>query len=859
MTSVSQCPKCGADTRLSDRPGFCPGCALLSIGLDDFLLGGDDAEALPGELLPGAMVGRYEITDKLGTGGSGDVYAAQQEGEVGLPVAIKVLRSAALSDRVVARFEAERDAMLRMDHPGIARVTDAGFLDDGRPFVAMEHIAGEPLNEYLENHPLTLKQRLAIFIQICAAVQHAHLKGVMHRDLKPTNILVSGNDSKAVPKLIDFGIARTLDRPEELDALFTQQAEILGTPAYMSPEQTLGGNADIDVRSDVYALGIILYELLTGAPPIDPDALRYMSIDAACQAIRETEAARPSSLATGIDTDLDAVTLKALAKEPERRYQSANALAEDLERFLKSEPVTAKPPTASYKLGKFVRRNRSGVLAGAAILASIIIGAIISLYQAGEARSARDAEKAAADLATGRLDDSEDLIQFMVTDLYQQLRPIGKLETLSDTAEKVETFYQKLGQENRSTDSLKRQGTAYLYLGRVRSAQGKPDQAVADFERGIEVLNMALEKSPDDEKLVDTLSNLWESLGSHHIRQLDTEAANLALEKASQLTAQQLAREPDNSKWRNIYTGQNVNRAALLADQRRWQDSLDLLEKARALTDDTTKIEVQMLIEQNACRALIGLGRLDEAEIAGKAAIALHKTRLDEAPDDTAQLMKKADLLTNLSVIQFRRKDIPAVIASNLETSAIQEKLLAVEPQNVYWRTRLADTYKRLALAYNSSEQEEPQREAAGKVVELLEPLAFAEEANDSLKAKYRQAINYLERSAVGQASLQQSFDRRIKAYPIYSDKTGTALEIGRTSANLSIALAASDQTEKAEDYRNLAIWILEKHPQTKAQLEEANWPLAKLNISTPPDKARLTEAITSNRLKVPESWRKEL
>ncbi|MCB1095682.1 MAG: protein kinase [Verrucomicrobiae bacterium] len=862
MQSGPECPKCGGEIPPNTPPGFCPGCALLDFGLSSADGVDEDEEILPGELHTGELVGRYAIVRALGAGGAGDVYLAEQAGEVTVRVAIKVLRASALSDRLVARFEAERDATMRMDHPGIAKVLDAGFLSDGRPFVAMEYVAGDPLNTFFEKRCLPVRDQLELFIRICAAVQHAHVKGVLHRDLKPTNILVTQVDQEYVPKLIDFGISRSLDRSSELDALFTQQAEILGTPAYMSPEQTRGGNADIDVRSDVYALGVLLYELLTGAPPLLPETLAKMSIDETLTEIRETDAARPSSRKPGIDTDLDAVTLKALAKEPERRYQSTGALAEDIERFLNSEPVTATPPTASYRLRKFVRRNRTSVAAAGAVLTAILLGSAVSLYQAHQARQSRDAATASEKLATDRLAASEDLIQFMVVDLYNQLKPIGKLATLSDTAEEVEAFYNALGAEDRSIESRVRQAKAYMYLGRVRSAQGNAEQATTNFESGIHLLEDTLRDSPDDESVVDSLSNLWDSLGAHYLRQGENEAAISAFAKASDMVAGQLEKYPDSHKWRNIAIGQLINTGAMAAEGRDWRESLTHLSRARDLENAETPVEQLILIEQNACRAFTHLGLLDEAEGAASKAIELNAIQLKEKPEDTDVLMRQADLITNLSAVQYNRKDYHAVVDSNLKTAAIQEKLLTIEPANVYWQERQAETYRRLSLGYAGTslpDKKEKQLEAARKAFKVREPLALSEQASDAAIQGYLSDIDYFESAASQLGLWQESFQLRVKTYALRANQAEADLKIGRAAALHCLELANRGDLKAAEDYRQLAIWVLSKHPTPRAELSKDNWPIGKVKLSSTLDTARLAETIQSGRIIVPESWKSEL
>ncbi len=373
-------------------------------------------------------IGPYRVIGTLGEGGMGVVYVAEQTEPVRRRVALKLVRTALSGRDVLARFEAERQVLARMSHSGIAQVYDAGTTEDGRSFVAMELVDGEPITTYCDRHGLDLRQRLELFIETCRAVQHAHQKGVIHRDLKPSNILVCVDEGRHLPKIIDFGIARALsDEPSESQTRLTRLGEIVGTLEYMSPEQTRG-DGNVDTRSDVYALGVVLYELIAGVLPLSTRELLASGLDAVRRYIQETEPARPSlrvatdpvisasaaecrrtnpaTLARALRGDLDWITLRALDKDPERRYASVLALAADIERHLNDEPVEAGPPSARYRLVKLVRRHRTAATASLAVLLAIVVGAAgttvgffrasssARLARAAEARAVHDAEAA---------------------------------------------------------------------------------------------------------------------------------------------------------------------------------------------------------------------------------------------------------------------------------------------------------------------------------------------------------------------------------------------------------------------------------------------------------------------------------
>ncbi len=350
-----------------------------------------------GEEPLGTRIGRYKLIEKLGEGGCGVVYLAEQEEPVQRRVALKIIKLGMETKSVIARFEAERQALAMMDHPNIARVYDAGATDRGPPYFVMELVQGVRITEYCDENLLTLLERLDLFVVICHAIQHAHQKGIIHGDIKPSNIMVSLQDGVPVPKVIDFGISKATEARLTDKVLFTTYAQLIGTPAYMSPEQSQMGGVDIDTRSDIYSLGVLLYELLTGRTPFDPKELMKFGLDEMRRTLREKEPARPSArlsnlpiserikaanslqlessrLVSLLKGDLDWIVMKALDKDRSRRYETANGLAMDISRYLEHEAVEARPPSWVYRLQKLVRRNRVVFIAGGAVALALVAG-----------------------------------------------------------------------------------------------------------------------------------------------------------------------------------------------------------------------------------------------------------------------------------------------------------------------------------------------------------------------------------------------------------------------------------------------------------------------------------------------------
>ena len=470
---------------------------------------GDGAPTRLDEERPGARIGRYRLISSIGQGGFGSVWMAEQVEPVRRRVALKVIKLGMDTKAVVARFEAERQALALMDHESIARVFDAGATDAGRPYFVMELVDGVPITRYCEQHGLSVNERLAIFVVVCRAVQHAHQKGVIHRDIKPGNVLVTRHDGRALPKVIDFGIAKATSARLTEATMFTEFRQVIGTPEYMAPEQAEASGIDVDTRADVYSLGVLLYELLTGETPFDLASMREKSWDEVLRTIREIEPAKPSTrvstrrrantaqaprdardlpprlsgeLRRRLSGDLDWIVMKALEKDRSRRYETALALAEDVERHLQHLPVLAGPPSRTYQLAKLVRRHRVAFASATIVFAALVIGVVTATYGLFEARDQRARAESKERAASAELRTRTRVARF----LSDMLRGAGPAvaqgrdatilrEILANTRRSLD---QELGGDGQDPSSDAVRATLLDVMGQVHREIGDVDEAV---------------------------------------------------------------------------------------------------------------------------------------------------------------------------------------------------------------------------------------------------------------------------------------------------------------------------------------------------------------------------------------------
>ena len=575
---------------------------------------------------PGSRIGPYKLLQMIGEGGMGSVYMAEQEKPVRRRVALKIIKPGMDSAQVIARFEAERQALAMMDHQSIARVLDAGATDAGRPYFVMELVHGVPITQYCDEAQLSPTERLELFIPACQAIQHAHQKGIIHRDIKPSNVLVTLYDGKPVPKVIDFGIAKAIDQRLTERTMFTEFGSIVGTLEYMSPEQAEMSAMGVDTRSDIYSLGVLLYELMTGSTPLERARLHQAGYIEILRRIKEEETPKPSNrlsasgdalasisarrkteatkLSRLMRGELDWIVMKALEKDRSRRYETASGLARDIRNYLEGDPVEACPPSTSYRLGKFARKHRPALVAASVFTSLLALGAVLSTWQAIRAMRAEGRAKVENEKARRSADESEGVLKFFQDQVLAAARPEG----LEGGLGKDVTIRKALdASEPKIASSFKGQPTVEAsvrqVLGKTYSILGEPSLAIRQLERsrGLRAANLGPEH-------LDTLTVQNDlALGYWGAGRLD-----LVIPLLDQTLAAEMAKlGPDHA---DTLTARNDLAVAYLEDGQ-FDRAILLLDQA--LSGRTARFgpdHVETLITQhNLAGAYRDAGRLDRA------------------------------------------------------------------------------------------------------------------------------------------------------------------------------------------------------------------------------------------------------
>jgi len=692
------------DLPVAERAAFldraCGGDAALRARVEALLAGHDDAAdflensranrpPLRAEEKPGDVIGRYTLLRKIGDGGCGVVYLAEQTEPVRRRVALKVIKLGMDTHNVIARFEAERQALAMMDHPDIARVFDAGATDAGRPFFVMEFVDGVPITRFCDEHSLPMVARLELFARVCLALQHAHQKGVIHRDVKPSNILVALHDGVPAPKVIDFGIAKATQGRLTEHTLLTGLEQFIGTPAYMSPEQAELRELDIDTRSDVYSLGVLLYELLTSRPPYDPKSLVQAGIDEIRRIIREVEPPRPSTrvstladadrataarlrcaapmqLTSVLRGDLDWIVMRCLEKDRDRRYSTAHELASDVRRHLRQEPVLARPPSTFYRMQRFVARNRLVCASIAAVAAALVIGTVVSVRQAiratraervaqaerDTARAAERAEALARADAQRRQEQAEDLLTFMLGDFRTELQKIGRLSLLDTVGEKAMAYFAALDPRDLTDTALTRQAKALTQIGEIRMDQARYTDASTAFT---------------------TAYTRAAALAARHPKDADMLFERAQAEYWIGFVARERGDFPTAREWLTRYRDSAVALVAI----------------------EGTKLRAQLELtygQRNLAVLELDRGNLAEARKGFLAEKLAMEGILAANPSDSQLLYKMADIISWLGSVAEREGNYDDALRRFAELSSRFEELITFEPTVARWRFELAQS-----------------------------------------------------------------------------------------------------------------------------------------------------------------------
>lgn len=780
--------------------------------------------------LNASLEGRYRIERQLGEGGMATVYLAEQTEPIKRQVALKVLRASADSEEIVARFNSERQTLALMEHPSIASVIDAGVTTDGRPFFVMELVRGERLTDYADGKRLTIRDRVALFTQVCDAVQHAHQKGIVHRDLKPSNILVTEANERPLAKVIDFGIARAVEEAGDEGARLTQTGEMVGTPAYMSPEQFQEGPERVDTRSDIYALGVVLYELVAGALPFESSSYRGFAALAAAIVreppppsrrldklpdTQETVAAlRHSdvrSLRSELAGDLDWIVLKAMEKESGRRYATANGMQMDLERYLAHEPVVARPPSVTYRTRKFVRRHPAASVLGMILLLALISFGAVQAYQAGQIRQARD-------LADTRRGQAEALVDMMLGDLRAKLAPLGRLDLLDDVGQAAVQYFAALPENEFSDDELLSRARSLYQIGEVRIGEGKPDEAGSALEESLRLVQALSAREPDDLDRLFELSQaqFWVGYAAWRAGDLDVAEANLL--DYRETTQRLVSLEPENELYR-LEAGYAFSNLGSVREAR--GDFIGAAEAYQRTVESTGALvrehpdSIDWLGNLAESHNTLGqvyrkLGRYRESLSEHRTELELKDRLLRMAPDHAYWRYRRAMAHFFLGQIELLTGDIQGAITEDRSAALTHDSLVSLDPSNTEWHRSAALSYSGLASALGAAGRAQEARQAFADARRHLDPVVRA----DSTSYDYRTVLgstNAARARLLGTTTgPQEALAVANEAEQLFAGAPPTDLDFAsvRVSNDLTraAALAALGRPEEAKAIREAAL-----------------------------------------------------
>ena len=724
-----------------DRAGrFLAGCSAAADAADE-------EAAQPCAALAGTCVGPYQLVEQIGEGGMGVVYLAEQHAPVKREVALKVIKPGMDTRQVIARFEAERQALALMDHPNIARVLDAGALPAGAPYFVMELVRGVPLTEFCDQNNLGVAERLGLFVQVCYAVQHAHQRGIIHRDIKPSNVLVTLHDGHGIPKIIDFGVAKAIGQQLTDKTLHTHFAQLIGSPLYMSPEQAALSGVDIDTRTDIYSLGVMLYELLTGTTPFK-EHFRDASYDEIRRIIRDAEALRPSThfgklgsegavvaahrkvtperLRRVMRGDLDCIVMKSLEKDRQRRYETADRMAHDIQRYLTNQPIEARPQSASYQLRKFYRRHRVAISTVLLIAVALVAGTIVSTWQAIRATRAErfaDAERSEAQEQRGRAEDNYQRARAAVDEYFtlvseNKLLDVPGLQPLrKDLLEAALRYYGDFAIERvNDPGTMADVAVTHLRVAEIYRTINQPNERLQAINRGLDVIERLRREYPRAHEQHRRLAGFWKgwrNIEAHMASTQDPQATMLSLERLMRAWRSLADENPATAAFQSDIAAINLQFDDVLGERGRHEEALEHAAAARSI--------LQRLVEQFPAvpeyRAdlawayesflvhLPALGRDQETEVYFRQGLALREQLFQEFPDNVHY---RANLVARLAQLGVRVADSDPREAETAFRRAIElvEPLWSQYPGTLLYQQRLSYSLNNLGKVLSKSGRE---------------------------------------------------------------------------------------------------------------------------------------------------------